>query len=206
MEVCYNKINDEEVMRMKLSKVIPFIAAAGGAAAFAVYKLRKDKKEIIKLDEGLLLDEEGETFDDMHIDEVKAPDAAEVDVDIPAFQEEEEANAQPPFVMDEETKEKIRKNVTDAISALSAVGDVHGAERPIEHQMSFADESSLAAFKETIIKRGYVVTKGENPKVAVVMHIAPADEKIMLDHVLYLYEETKKHNGTYEGWHCDPVY
>lgn len=190
---------------MKLSRLIPAIAAVGGAVALAVYKLQKDKKEIIKLDEGLLLDEEGESFDDMHIDEVNTSDAADVDVEIPAFKEEE-ANAQPPFVMDDETKEKIRKNVEDAITALSAVGDVHGAERPIEHQMSFPNEEALANFKDTIIKRGYVVTKGEDPKVAVVMHIAPIDADIMLQHVLYLYEETKKNNGTYEGWHCDPVY
>lgn len=190
---------------MKLSRLIPAIAAVGGAVALAVYKLQKDKKEIIKLDEGLLLDEEGDSFDDMHIDDVSASTAADVDVDIPAFKEEE-ANAQPPFVMDDETKAKIEKNVTDAISALAAVGDIHSAERPVEHQMSFPDEAALASFKETVIKRGYVVTKGEDPKVAVVMHIAPMDHEIMLQHVLYLYEETKKQNGTYEGWHCNPVY
>lgn len=190
---------------MKLSRLIPAIAAVGGAVAFAVYKLQKDRKEIIKLDEGLLLDEDGDSFDDMHIDDVTASAAADIDVEIPAFKEEE-ANAQPPFVMDEETKAKIKKNVDDAITALGAAGDVHSAERPIEHQMSFPDETAFAAFKETIIKRGYVVTKGENPKVAVVMHIAPMDGEIMLQHVLYLYEETKKNNGTYEGWHCNPVY
>ena len=81
---------------MKLSRLIPAIAAVGGAVALAVYKLQKDKKEIIKLDEGLLLDEEGEYFDDMHIDEVNTSDAADVDVEIPAFKEEE-ANAQPPL-------------------------------------------------------------------------------------------------------------
>lgn len=81
---------------MKLSRLIPAIAAVGGAVALAVYKLQKDKKEIIKLDEGLLLDEEGESFDDMHIDEVNTSDAADVDVEIPAFKEEE-ANAQPPL-------------------------------------------------------------------------------------------------------------
>ena len=85
---------------MKLSRLIPAIAAVGGAVALAVYKLQKDKKEIIKLDEGLLLDEEGESFDDMHIDEVNTSDAADVDVEIPACKEEE-ANAQPPFVMDD---------------------------------------------------------------------------------------------------------
>ena len=40
---------------MKLSRLIPAIAVVGGAVALAVYKLQKDKKEIIKLDEGLLL-------------------------------------------------------------------------------------------------------------------------------------------------------
>ena len=190
---------------MKLSRLFPAIAAVGGAVALAVYKLQIDKKEIIKLDEGLLLDEEGDSFDDMHIDEVTDSSNDGVDVEIPAFKEEE-VNSQPPFVMDDETKAKIAKNVDDAIMALGAAGDVHSAERPIEHQMSFPDENALSLFKEAIIKRGYVVTKSEDPKVAVVMHIAPMDREIMIQHVLYLYEETKKNKGTYEGWHCDPVY
>ena len=32
---------------MKLSRLIPAIAAVGGAVAFAVYKMQKNKKEII---------------------------------------------------------------------------------------------------------------------------------------------------------------
>lgn len=81
---------------MKLSRLIPAIAAVGGAVALAVYKLQKDKKEIIKLDEGLLLDEEGDSFDDMHIDEVTDSSNDGVDVEIPAFKEEE-VNSQPPL-------------------------------------------------------------------------------------------------------------
>ena len=85
---------------MKLSRLIPAIAAVGGAVALAVYKLQKDKMEIIKLDEGLLLDEDGDSFDDMHIDEVTDSSNDGVDVEIPAFKEEE-VNSQPPFVMDD---------------------------------------------------------------------------------------------------------
>ena len=33
---------------MKLSRLIPAIAAVGGAVAFAVYKMQKNKKEIMK--------------------------------------------------------------------------------------------------------------------------------------------------------------
>ena len=74
---------------MKLSRLIPAIAAVGGAVAFAVYKMQKNKKEIMKLDEGLLTDEEEETLNDFHIDDVKSTaDMDDVDVDIPAFKEQ----------------------------------------------------------------------------------------------------------------------
>ena len=94
---------------MKLSRLIPAIAAVGGAVAFAVYKLQKNKKEIMKLDEGLLTDDEEDSAGDFHIDEVKSTaDVDDVDVDIPAFKEQ---NAQEePYVMDEETKAKIESN------------------------------------------------------------------------------------------------
>ena len=94
---------------MKLSRLIPAIAAVGGAVAFAVYKLQNNKKEIMKLDEGLLTDDEEDSAGDFHIDEVKSTaDVDDVDVDIPAFKEQ---NAQEePYVMDEETKAKIESN------------------------------------------------------------------------------------------------
>lgn len=77
---------------MKLSRLIPAIAAVGGAVAFAVYKMQKNKKEIMKLDEGLLTDEEEETLNDFHIDDVKSTaDMDDVDVDIPAFKEQKAA-------------------------------------------------------------------------------------------------------------------
>jgi len=191
---------------MKLSRLIPAIAAVGGAVAFAVYKMQKNKKEIMKLDEGLLTDEEEETLNDFHIDDVKSTaDMDDVDVDIPAFKEQK-AQESAPYVLDEETKAKISAHIDEAIKALGAVQDVHTAERPIEHQMSFTNEADMNHFKESVVKRGYVVTKGENENSAVCMHIAPMDKDLMMQHVTYLFEETKNNHGTYEGWHCDPVY
>ena len=191
---------------MKLSRLIPAIAAVGGAVAFAVYKMQKNKKEIMKLDEGLLTDEEEETLNDFHIDDVKSTaDMDDVDVDIPAFKEQK-AQESAPYVLDEETKAKISAHIDEAIKALGAVQDVHTAERPVEHQMSFPSEEDMDHFKESVVKRGYVVTKGENENSAVCMHIAPMDKDLMMQHVTYLFEETKSNHGTYEGWHCDPVY
>ena len=114
---------------MKLSRLIPAIAAVGGAVAFAVYKMQKNKKEIMKLDEGLLTDEEEETLNDFHIDDVKSTaDMDDVDVDIPAFKEQK-AQESAPYVLDEETKAKISAHIDEAIKALGAVQDVHTAER-----------------------------------------------------------------------------
>ena len=155
---------------MKLSRLIPAIAAVGGAVAFAVYKMQKNKKEIMKLDEGLLTDEEEETLNDFHIDDVKSTaDMDDVDVDIPAFKEQK-AQESAPYVLDEETKAKISAHIDEAIKALGAVQDVHTAERPIEHQMSFTNEEDMNHFKESVVKRGYVVTKGENENSAVHAH------------------------------------
>ena len=165
---------------MKLSRLIPAIAAVGGAVAFAVYKMQKNKKEIMKLDEGLLTDEEEETLNDFHIDDVKSTaDMDDVDVDIPAFKEQK-AQESAPYVLDEETKAKISAHIDEAIKALGAVQDVHTAERPIEHQMSFTNEEDMNHFKESVVKRGYVVTKGENENSAVCMHIAPMDKDLMM--------------------------
>ncbi|MFR9255734.1 MAG: hypothetical protein ACLVJ6_09675 [Merdibacter sp.] len=43
----------------------------------------------------------------MHIDEVNTSDAADVDVEIPAFKRRKRMHG--PFVMDDETKEKIER-------------------------------------------------------------------------------------------------
>lgn len=189
---------------MKLSKLIPAAALVGGAVAAVVYKLQKDKKEIMKLDEGLLLDQEGDSFDDFHIDSVKAP-TVDDKVNIPAFQEEEAQKAET-IVLDEKAKAKIVENVEEALATLADVQDVHTAERPVEHRLTFTNEEDQESFKAEVVKRGYIVTKGEQPYHLVCTHIAPMERELMIRHVTFLYEAALKHHGTYEGWHCDPVY
>ena len=61
-------------------------------------------------------------------------------------------------------------------------------------------------FKETVINRGYVITKGTEENELVVLHITPMDPVKLMANVYYLADAAVGNEGTYNGWESKPTY
>lgn len=218
-----------------MKKIIPVLAVLGGVAAFAVYKMKKDEqKEIIDLDQGLMSDddlndepvEEGPISDPqsccMEDTKEALKDAAE---DVLDTAEEACENAED-FVKDavKKTKEVIgefdeeftnvlleeahdvKEKAKAMMNKMLEEGDVHEHERPVQHKVVFQSQADLNSFKNTVINKGFVVTKGDSDLELVVLHITPLDEHKLISNILYLVNEANSNSGKYEGWTSKTVY
>lgn len=196
------------------------MAVLTGAAAFAVYKLKKEeKKRIIDLDQDLLYDEPEQTPDaDIAADETEA--AEEAPISEPVFHHREADTGSKDISEEASTTGKAMDYGTltaaeiDAIKAaheetlaqLQEQGDVAVKERLITHTVVFADVQDKEAFKHEVINRGFVISAGEQEQVLLVLHISPLDIPKLLDNSLYIADRAKACHGEYKGWQTKAVF
>ncbi len=188
-----------------MKKTIPLLAVLGSAAAFAVYKLKQEeKKKIMALDQDLLVDETS-------ADE-EACEACDCD------EEDEEADASKPKEIKVETGEKPvyshpeYPNVSDeeyndishmneeAIGKLHEQGDVNENERPIQHTVTFKNQEDMENFKNKVVNKGFVVTKGVSDFELTVLHISSIDSIKLMENVLFIADQAYANHGSYKGW------
>lgn len=93
-----------------------------------------------------------------------------------------------------------------AMDCLKNDGDVHENERPIQHTVSFKSVEDLENFKNKVINKGFVITKGEGDLDLVVLHISPIDHIKLVTNVLYLADQAYENHGVYKGWQSKVSY
>lgn len=94
----------------------------------------------------------------------------------------------------------------EMIQNLTELGDVHENERPVQHKVIFTSEEDMEAFKNEIINKGFVITKGEDELELIVLHISPIKEEKLFANFLYLADVAKANNGTYIGWESKALF
>lgn len=94
----------------------------------------------------------------------------------------------------------INMMTKEAIEALARDGDVHSHERPVQHMVSFRNKEDMESFKNRVINKGFVITKGDEECDLVVLHISAIDEERLVSHILYLADQAYAFNGEYRGW------
>ena len=219
-----------------MKKIIPALAVIAGAAALVAYKLKKDEeKQIVDLDQGLLEDEDDLNEMDMD-DEIEegpisdpascmetvkkeAADAAEdlKDLAKDALKDQaaeakdivqdaaEEFDTDFPSLLKSETaalKEQAKKLMDDMLQE----GDVHENERPVQHSVVFQTAEDMDSFKNEVINKGFVITRGDEDLELIVLHITPIDDVKLMGNILYIAGEAKLHHGKYQGWSSKVIY
>lgn len=102
-------------------------------------------------------------------------------------------------------KQELDDNSDKIIYQLSSENDELQKERPIQHTIDFKSLDDLETYKEIVIEKGYVATKGENQYQLYVYHIAPVNKSELLVNVYYLANLAVKNNATYQGWQSRKV-
>ena len=191
-----------------MKKVIPVLAVLAGAAALVAYKLKKDEeKKIVDLDQGLLEDEENIDENDMEEEEIE-----EGPISQPGY-----INQVNEAVKEEETEENNSSLTEEEVTALQnstqqkmdemlQEGDVHENERPVQHYIEFNNSEDLENFKSNVINQGFVISKGKTDLELVVLHISPIEKEKLMNNILCIADEAKKHNGKYLGWDSKIIY
>lgn len=190
-----------------MKKLIPVLALAAGAAAFVAYKMKKDEKKVMDLDEGLLYDDE-DLVEESLISKPQEED------DIESATQESTEEQQAVVLFDEQYKklslvkvEEIKKHYEECLEKLAVEGDVHEKERPIEHTVTFTDKANLEAFKHAVVNRGFVISVNEqDDSVLNVLHISAVDSPKLLDNILFLNNEALVNHGVYNGWKTKVMY
>jgi len=110
-----------------------------------------------------------------------------------------------PFIEETEDDYKIEFESNDVIKEFDESIDNFEVERPIQHTIDFKSVEDMETYKQVVIEKGYVVTRGENPYQLSVLHIAPSNKRELLVNVYYLANQAVKHNGSYQGWQSRKV-
>lgn len=168
---------------MKKRSVLPVLAVLGAAAAYVSYRVKKEiDKEAIDLDEGLLEDK------------VNTP------LSRPVLEDSETASDIHYANLSEEAVASIKQTTSDAINELAQQGDVQSVERPIQQMITFETPEDEQAFRQEVMRKAYVVSKGEAPLEVIVLHISVINEAHLFPAVLEIADLAKKYNGKYNGW------
>lgn len=192
-----------------MKKLIPVLALAAGAAAFVAYKMKKDEKKVMDLDEGLLYDDE-DTIEESLISDPQTIGDIESE-----YSSTESTDAQQAVLLyDDQYKnlsqtkvEEIKKHYEESLEKLAVEGDVHENERPIEHTVTFQDKVDQEAFKRAVVNRGFVISVNEqDDKVLNILHISAVDNPKLLDNILFLNNEALAFHGVYNGWKTKVMY
>ncbi|MEG1474577.1 MAG: ribonuclease E inhibitor RraB [Longicatena sp.] len=104
----------------------------------------------------------------------------------------------PEILVEEVTS--LKAKAEEIIQKMLEEGDVHANERPVRHSVIFETKEDFDAFKNTVINKGFVVSKGDADLELIVLHITPMEELKLIPNILYLVNEAHKNNGKYEGW------
>lgn len=206
-----------------MKKIIPALALLGGAAAFVIYKMKKEEqKQIVDLDQGLLYDEEEEQEEEVGEAPISDPAACCTDSEEKLDEMLEDANAslahlpeekktddalEKSSLLSEEEKAELVKEQQKKLEELAEKGDVPAIERPVRHTVIFEDESALQAYRKEVVNRGFVISAGEGGELELtVLHITPLASQKLMDNVFYLAQQAKLHHGVYKGWETEPAY
>ncbi len=202
----YNHESGDEHMK----KVLPLLALVGGAAALVAYKMKKDEqKKIADLDEGLLYDDALVKLDDTlnSTNETKSNDDNTEnlntfnDNDIHLDKEVKNEVYDETYTHLTSNEMNLLEEDTDArIASLDEKNDIHTKERPVQHHLQFLDESKMNQFKNEVINRGYVITKGACELELIVLHITPIDSVKIMANIYYLADVAAVYDGIYKGW------
>ena len=192
-----------------MKKLIPILALAAGAAAFVAYKMKKDEKKVMELDEGLLYDDE-DTIEESLISEPQTVGGMENEYISTDSTDTEQAI----LLYDDQYKnlsqtkvEEIKRHYEESLEKLAVEGDVHENERPIEHTVTFLDKVNQEAFKHAVVNRGFVISVNEqDDKVLNILHISAVNSPKLLDNILFLNNEALAHHGVYSGWKTKVMY
>ena len=102
--------------------------------------------------------------------------------------------------------EDINTMTQEAMNSLASDGDIHERERPVQHMVSFSTAHDLDTFKNKVINKGFVITKGEGELDLVVLHISPIDKVKLVSNILYLADQAYANHGVYKGWQSKVSY
>lgn len=191
-----------------MKKVIPVLAVLAGAAALVAYKLKKDEeKKIVDLDQGLLEDEENIDENDMEEEEIEEGPISQpgyINQVNEAVKEEEPDENNSSLTEDEVTA--LQNSTQQKMDEMLQEGDVHENERPVQHYIEFNNSEDLEKFKSNVINQGFVISKGKTDLELVVLHISPIEKEKLMNNILCIADEAKKHNGKYLGWDSKIIY
>ena len=188
-----------------MKKTIPLLAVLGSAAAFAVYKLnQEEKKKIMALDQDLLVDDESADEDTCEScecgDEDEEADRAEsTEIKVESTEKPSCSHPEYPNVTDVEYDDIYHMN-EEAIGKLHEQGDVNENERPIQHTVTFKNQEDMENFKNKIVNKGFVVTKGVSDYDLTVLHISSIDSMKLMENVLFIADQAYANHGSYKGW------
>ena len=195
-------------MVISMKKVIPVLAVLAGAAALVAYKLKKDEeKKIVDLDQGLLEDEENIDENDMEEEEIEEGPISQpgyINQVNEAVKEEEPEENNSSLTEDEVTA--LQNSTQQKMDEMLQEGDVHENERPVQHYIEFNNSEDLENFKSNVINQGFVISKGKTDLELVVLHISPIEKEKLMNNILCIADEAKKHNGKYLGWDSKIIY
>ena len=118
--------------------------------------------------------------------------AEEFDTDFPSLLKSETAAL----------KEQAKKLMDDMLQE----GDVHENERPVQHSVVFQTAEDMDSFKNEVINKGFVITRGDEDLELIVLHITPIDDVKLMGNILYIAGEAKLHHGKYQGWSSKVIY
>ena len=88
----------------------------------------------------------------------------------------------------------------EAIGKLHEQGDVNENERPIQHTVTFKNQEDMENFKNKIVNKGFVVTKGVSDYDLTVLHISSIDSMKLMENVLFIADQAYANHGSYKGW------
>ncbi|MEF2783421.1 MAG: ribonuclease E inhibitor RraB [Clostridium sp.] len=190
-----------------MKKVIPVLAVLAGAAALVAYKLKKDEeKKIVDLDQGLLEDEENIDENDMEEEEIEEGPISQPgyinQVNEAVKEEPDENNSS----LTEDEVTALQNSTQQKMDEMLQEGDVHENERPVQHYIEFNNSEDLENFKSNVINQGFVISKGKTDLELVVLHISPIEKEKLMNNILCIADEAKKHNGKYLGWDSKIIY
>lgn len=194
-------------MVISMKKVIPVLAVLAGAAALVAYKLKKDEeKKIVDLDQGLLEDEENIDENDMEEEEIEEGPISQPgyinQVNEAVKEEPDENNSS----LTEDEVTALQNSTQQKMDEMLQEGDVHENERPVQHYIEFNNSEDLENFKSNVINQGFVISKGKTDLELVVLHISPIEKEKLMNNILCIADEAKKHNGKYLGWDSKIIY
>lgn len=212
----------------KIIPVLAILGSAAALLAYKMKK--DEQKHIVDLDQGLLHDEDlDETMEEVEegpisepqsccmneveetieevVDDVKdvVKDTSNTIKDTLHDVKENVCNTLEDYDLDftsllKDEVQQLKEKAKEIMEGLRVEGDVHEHERPVQHAVKFASQEDADNFKNEVINKGFVITKGKEDGELIILHITPLDKIKLVPNILYIANEARKNHGTYVGW------